>query len=98
MDTFSLPSRTLGRDGPVVFGSDLIPGRAWVHTSISMGYDRFPERLIDEKESLLDDLIARGGRLFFTHDPALALCRVGRDARGRTEAIEGRAALLREAC
>lgn len=39
-----------GKDGPIVFGSDLIPGRAWVHTSISMGYDRFPELLLDEKE------------------------------------------------
>ncbi len=84
--------------GPVLFAGDLIPGAPWVNKAITMGYDRFPERLIDEKEALLRDLMARGGRLFFTHDPALALCRIGRDARGRTEAIEGRPALLREAC
>jgi glyoxylase-like metal-dependent hydrolase (beta-lactamase superfamily II) len=53
----------------VVFAADLIPGRPWVHVPITMGYDRFPELLIDEKAALLADLVARGGRLFFTHDP-----------------------------
>lgn len=70
-------------DGPVVFAADLIPGAPWVHVPITMGYDRFPERLIEEKQALLDDLAGRGGRLFFTHDPAVALGRVARDAKGR---------------
>lgn len=48
-----------------------------------MGYDRFPERLIEEKESLLTDLHARQGRLFFTHDPKVALARIAKDSRGR---------------
>jgi glyoxylase-like metal-dependent hydrolase (beta-lactamase superfamily II) len=69
--------------GPVLFAADLIPGVPWVHVPITMGYDRNPERLIDEKEALLADLLARGGRLFFTHDPAVALGRVVRDAKGR---------------
>jgi glyoxylase-like metal-dependent hydrolase (beta-lactamase superfamily II) len=69
--------------GPVVFAADLIPGRAWVHVPITMGYDRYPERLIDEKQALLGDLVARGGRLFFTHDPEIAIARVARDAKGR---------------
>ena len=34
------------RSGPLVFAGDLIPGSAWVHLPITMGYDRFPERLI----------------------------------------------------
>ena len=72
-----------GSLGPVVFAADLIPGRAWVHRSITMGYDRFPEQLIDEKTALLDDLVARGGRLFFTHDPDFALARVTLDEKGR---------------
>jgi glyoxylase-like metal-dependent hydrolase (beta-lactamase superfamily II) len=59
--------------GPVVFVADLIPGRAWVHLPITMGYDRYPELLIDEKAALLSDLLARRGRLFFTHDPAIAI-------------------------
>lgn len=69
--------------GPVVFAADLIPGRAWVHVPITMGYDRYPERLIDEKQALLTELVARGGRLFFTHDPAIAIATVTRDGKGR---------------
>lgn len=70
-------------EGPVVFAADLIPGRAWMHLPITMGYDRYPERLIEEKASLLEDLLARGGRLFFTHDPEVAMAEVTRDERGR---------------
>ncbi len=70
-------------DGPVLFAGDLIPGAPWVHLPITMGYDRFPEGLIEEKTALLEDLIARNGRLVFTHDPTLALGRISRDAKGR---------------
>jgi glyoxylase-like metal-dependent hydrolase (beta-lactamase superfamily II) len=56
-------------DGPMVYAGDLIPGAPWVHLPITMGYDRYPERLIDEKAQLLSDLVQRNGRLFFTHDP-----------------------------
>ncbi len=69
--------------GPIVFGSDLVPGLPWVHVPITMGYDRFPERLVEEKEELFADLVARGGALFFTHDPACALARVCRGEGGR---------------
>jgi glyoxylase-like metal-dependent hydrolase (beta-lactamase superfamily II) len=69
--------------GPIVFASDLIPGRPWVHLPITMGYDRFPERLIDEKRVLLEGLLAHHGRLFFTHDPGCALATVTRDDKGR---------------
>lgn len=69
--------------GPVLFAADLIPGVPWVHVPITMGYDRYPELLIEEKQRLLADLVARNGRLFFTHDPATALARVTRDAKGR---------------
>ena len=71
------------RAGPVVFAADLIPGVPWVHVPVTMGYDRAPELLIDEKASLLGDLLARGGRLFFTHDPGVAVGTVTRDANGR---------------
>jgi glyoxylase-like metal-dependent hydrolase (beta-lactamase superfamily II) len=70
-------------DGPIVFAGDLIPGRPWMHLPITMGYDRYPERLIEEKDTLLTDLLARGGRLFFTHDPEVAMARVSRDDKGR---------------
>ncbi len=77
-----------GADGPIVFAADLIPGRPWMHLPITMGYDRFPELLIDEKRALLTDLVARRGRLFFTHDAEVALARVERDANGRFSAGE----------
>lgn len=82
-----------GPDGPVVFAADLIPGRPWVHVPITMGYDRYPERLIEEKAALLADLHGRGGHLFFTHDPTIAMGRVARDARGRYHTVDDRAAL-----
>ena len=81
-------------DGPVVFAADLIPGRAWVHVPITMGYDRYPERLIDEKQALLGDLVERGGRLFFTHDPEIAIARVARDAKGRFHTVDERDAIV----
>ena len=76
--------------GPVVFAADLIPGKAWVHLPITMGYDRYPEMLIDEKATLLGDLLLRHGRLFFTHDPVIALATVAKDDRGRFHTVDER--------
>lgn len=69
--------------GGLVFCADLIPGRPWVHLPVTMGYDRYPELLIDEKQCFLDDKLERSVRLYFTHDPECALARVTRDAQGR---------------
>jgi len=70
-------------DGPVLYASDLIPGLPWMHLPITMGYDRFPERLVEEKRVCLEGLLERGGSVCFTHDPTVALARVERDERGR---------------
>ena len=80
--------------GPVVFCADLIPGRPWVHLPITMGYDRFPELLIDEKRALLEGLLDRGGRLFYTHDAEAALSGIARDGRGRFGAVDEQARLV----
>jgi glyoxylase-like metal-dependent hydrolase (beta-lactamase superfamily II) len=72
-----------GGEGGVVFCADLIPGRAWVHLPVTMGYDRYPEMLIDEKKAFLDDKIARHVRLFFTHDSECAMADVARDDKGK---------------
>jgi glyoxylase-like metal-dependent hydrolase (beta-lactamase superfamily II) len=69
--------------GGMVFCADLIPGRSWVHVPVTMGYDRYPEMLIDEKKAFLDDKLTRGVRLFLTHDPDCALANVSRDDKGR---------------
>jgi glyoxylase-like metal-dependent hydrolase (beta-lactamase superfamily II) len=85
-----------GEGGGIVFCADLIPGRAWLHLPVTMGYDRYPELLIDEKRAFLEDKLARNVRLFFTHDAECASARVTRDAKGRFEAIDERAELVGE--
>ena len=77
------PGLMLAEVGGVVFCADLIPGRFWVHLPITMGYDRYPEEIIDEKRAFLEDKLARGVELFFTHDHDCAIARVVRDERGR---------------
>jgi glyoxylase-like metal-dependent hydrolase (beta-lactamase superfamily II) len=69
--------------GPIVFTSDLIPGAAWVHVPISMGYDRFPELVIDEKMKLLTELHRRNASLFFTHDPNIPCGKLQKDESGK---------------
>lgn len=78
----------IGGNGGVAFCADLIPGRPWVHLPITMGYDRYPERLIDEKQRFLEDKLARGVRIFFTHDAEVAMASVHRDEVGRFSAVE----------
>lgn len=62
--------------GDLVFATDLIPGAAWVHVPISMGYDRFPEQLIDEKSDFLKHIVDNDLRLFFTHDPDFSVAHI----------------------
>ena len=80
-----LLSEIRGQDdhGGLVFCADLIPGRPWVHLPVTMGYDRYPELLIEEKRAFLEDKLARNVHLFFTHDVGCALARVTRDEKGR---------------
>jgi len=79
--------------GPLIFAADLIPGTAWVHLPMTMGYDRAPEQLINEKKLLLDDLLKRKGRLFYTHDPLVAMSNIDIDEKGRFTAVN-----LRQTC
>lgn len=83
----------IGGAGGVVYCADLIPGCAWVHVPITMGYDRYPEMLIDEKRVFLEDKLARDVRLFFTHDDKVAIASVQRDERARFTCTETRASL-----
>jgi glyoxylase-like metal-dependent hydrolase (beta-lactamase superfamily II) len=78
-------SEVMGENGQggIVFCADLIPGRPWVHLPITMGYDRFPETLIDEKQMFLNDKLTRQVKLFFTHDVQCAMAEVQRDEKGR---------------
>jgi glyoxylase-like metal-dependent hydrolase (beta-lactamase superfamily II) len=58
-------------EGPLIYASDLVPGLPWAHLPITMGYDRFPEKLVDEKKNMFEYLAQNRGRLFFTHDPEI---------------------------
>jgi hypothetical protein len=68
----------------LVFASDLVPGKPWVHLPISMGYDRFPELLIDEKKALLETLVKENSWLFYVHDPDFAVSKVQYDDEHKT--------------
>ena len=80
-----LHAEVSGESGPVFFAADLIPGRSWVRAAITMGYDRYPELLIDEKTEILESLFERSGRVFFTHDPSCAMSELRRNERGQLE-------------
>jgi glyoxylase-like metal-dependent hydrolase (beta-lactamase superfamily II) len=76
-------------NGRLVYVSDLIPGRPWVHLPISMGYDRFPELLIEEKTRLLSTLNEKNEWIYYVHDPVAALSRVEYDEEHKTfKAVE----------
>jgi glyoxylase-like metal-dependent hydrolase (beta-lactamase superfamily II) len=83
------------RDGQsgVLFCADLIPGAAWVHLPVTMGYDRNAELLIDEKRALLTELNQRDTKLFFTHDPNFAIAKIHFDGAHKFSAVEGIAEL-----
>jgi glyoxylase-like metal-dependent hydrolase (beta-lactamase superfamily II) len=66
-----------------IFCADLVPGAPWVHLPITMGYDRWPERLIDEKTALYERLLRDRTWLLFTHDPKVAMARLARSVDGK---------------
>lgn len=68
---------------PITVVSDLIPGVHWLHLPITMGYDRYPELLVDEKRRLLERVAESDEILFYSHDPRYACSRVDYDNEGR---------------
>jgi len=73
----------VGTSAELLFGADMVPGVAWLHASITMGYDRYPEHLVDEKAGIFQQCIEHESVIVYTHDPRVAASRVTRDARGR---------------
>ena len=72
-----------GKTNSVFFCGDLIPGSSWLHLPITMGYDRFPEQLIDEKVALYDQATLEQWLLFYTHDPELCVSTCYKDQKGK---------------
>ncbi len=73
--------------GSILFCSDLIPATEWVHLPITMGYDRYPELLINEKKELLSYAIKKNCRLFYTHDPNVIFSNVEQDDKGKFHTV-----------
>ena len=67
----------------IIFMGDLIPGYPWVNLPITMGYDRNPEQLINEKLKVLERAYNNKAFLFFTHDPIFAVSKLGFDEKKR---------------
>ena len=86
-------TRVEGGERPITFLGDLVPGTPWVHLPITMGYDRYPELLIDEKERILSRILAEDGLAFYTHDPVCAASRLGKDEKGKFVPLDKRATL-----
>ncbi|MCB0391045.1 MAG: MBL fold metallo-hydrolase [Bdellovibrionales bacterium] len=72
-----------GSNSKIFFAGDLIPGTPWVHLPITMGYDRFPEKLIDEKKHIYQRALAEKWEIFYTHDPKVACSQIEQDAKGK---------------
>ncbi len=81
--------------GPIVFAGDLVPAVHWLRLDLTTAFDRNPECLIDEKERLLDHLVANGGRLFLPRDPGVAMIKVMRDRQSRYQPFDHHADLHR---
>lgn len=84
-----------GNSQTLVYAGDLIPGKAWVHLPITMGYDRYPEKVIDEKEELYRDVVEKKWIVFYTHDSKVAASQVEKDDKGRYLPVHDLATLER---
>ncbi len=82
-----------GEKEKILFAGDLVPGKAWVHLPITMGYDRFPEKVIDEKTQLYDRIVTEDIRMFFTHDIEIATAKIRKSEKGRFETAEEQVSL-----
>jgi hypothetical protein len=72
-----------GQQTKVLYCGDLIPGKAWLHIPITMGYDRFPELVIDEKKEIYETAMKERWLLFFTHDSEHSAAFCDLDEKGR---------------
>ncbi len=79
----------------IFFAGDLIPGKAWVHLPVTMGYDRWPEKLIEEKQGLYKKAEKEKWLIFFTHDKDIACARIRKNEKACYELYDERKFLHR---
>ncbi|MBM3199994.1 MBL fold metallo-hydrolase [Candidatus Woesearchaeota archaeon] len=63
----------------VFFAGDLAPGIDWLNLPITMGYDRQPETLVEEKKKIFYKAVQEKWLMFYTHDPFIAASRISAD-------------------
>ncbi|MCY4380821.1 MAG: MBL fold metallo-hydrolase, partial [Proteobacteria bacterium] len=71
----------------VFFCGDLIPGTAWLQLPITCGYDRFPEKIIEEKKQILERAAQEGWYLLYYHDPECIMSQVKQSSDHKFQAI-----------
>ncbi|MBC87383.1 MAG: MBL fold hydrolase [Bdellovibrionaceae bacterium] len=76
-------TRIQGDKASVIFTGDLIPGRHWIHLPITMGYDRYAEKVIDEKGSLYKTQDLETTYFYYTHDDHAAMSRIEKTDKGK---------------
>ncbi len=74
--------RMEGTQGALYFPSDLIPTMAHIRAPYTMGFDQWPEKIVEEKMRFLGMAASRGAVVVFEHDPANPACIVGEGERG----------------
>ncbi|MFK0087318.1 MBL fold metallo-hydrolase [Pseudomonas sp. NPDC090755] len=81
--------------GPILFAGDLIPGTHWLALEVSSGFERNPEQVVEEKEQLLDHLVANRGRVVLARDPQVVMAKITRDKKAQYQAYDTCTDLLR---
>ncbi len=77
-----------GEQRTIGFVGDMVPGTPWVHLPITMGYDRYPEKLIEEKQAFYDSALAENWMFFYTHDMNCVASGVAVSEKGRYSAVD----------
>lgn len=84
-----------GKGQKIFFAGDIIPGKAWVHLPVTMGYDRWPEKLIEEKQDLYKRAEKENWLIFFTHDKDISCARIRKNEKNHYESYDEKMVLQR---
>ncbi len=63
----------------IITGTDLLPGTQWTDLTVFTGFDRFSEKLADEKKALMDRAIKKDAWIFYPNDFQYAYSKINFD-------------------
>ncbi len=84
------------QSGKVAFPTDMIPAKPWVHLPVLSGFDRFAEKLLEEKKALMDQLQGQTDWIFLYHDWSCTAVQVQVNSKGNYEVAQEQAKWLRK--